>query len=78
VKPAVRRRLAEAAGYLAVAPRVVAVRADAEVTPADSALPAVPAHPDRLEELARRYGLANPVDRLAKALATAASTASAG
>ena len=71
LKPAVRRKLNEARDYLAIAPGVVRVRADAPVTPADSTLPAAPAHPDRLEELAERYGLASPVKRLTKALASA-------
>ena len=68
VKPAVRKRLEAGADYLAVAPRVVQVRADAPVTAAESALPTTPAHPERLAELAERYGLANPVKRLTKAL----------
>jgi 5'-3' exonuclease len=69
VKPAVRKRLEAATDYLAVAPRVVRVRADAPVTKVDSGLPAAPIHPDQLEELAERYGLANPIARLSKALA---------
>jgi 5'-3' exonuclease len=69
VKPAVRKKLEAATDYLAVAPRVVQVRADAPVTPADSALPAVPAHPEELEKLAEQYGLDSPVKRLTKALA---------
>ena len=69
VKPAVRRKLEAATDYLAVAPRVVQVRADAPVTTADSALPAAPAHPEDLEKLAELYGLTNPVKRLTKALA---------
>jgi 5'-3' exonuclease len=69
VKPAVRKKLEAATDYLAVAPRVVQVRADAPVTAAESALPAVPAHPDELEKLAAQYGLANPIKRLAKVLA---------
>ena len=72
LKPAVRKRLEAGAEYLAVAPDVVRVRADAPVTEAASALPGTPAHPDQLAELAERYGLANPVKRLAKALAAGA------
>ena len=68
VKPAVRKRLEAAADYLAVAPRVVRVRADAAVSEAESVLPSTPAHPELLEELAERYGLANPIKRLTKAL----------
>ncbi len=69
LKPAVRKKLAEAEAYLAVAPDVVRVRADAPVTKVESALPAAPTHPDRLKELAERYGLTGPVNRLTKALA---------
>jgi 5'-3' exonuclease len=69
LKPAVRKRVNEAAGYLDVAPAVVRVRADAEVTPVDPVLPGAPAHPDRLAELSERYGLDGPVKRLTKALA---------
>jgi 5'-3' exonuclease len=69
LKPAVRKKLDAARGYLAVAPDVVRVRADAPVTEVDSTLPVIPAHTDRLEELAQRYGLASPVMRLTKALA---------
>jgi len=69
LKPAVRKRLNEASGYLAIAPDVVRVRADAPVTKVDPALPTTPAHPDKLEELAERYGLVGPIRRLAKALA---------
>ena len=68
LKPAVRKNLADAETYLAVAPDVVRVRADAPVTKVDSVLPATPTHPDRLDELAERYGLTGPVKRLAKAL----------
>lgn len=69
LKPAVRKRLNEAAEYLAVAPEVVRVRAESEVVPVDSALPTAPAHPERLEELSERYGLGGPIKRLTKALA---------
>ncbi|WP_034277933.1 5'-3' exonuclease H3TH domain-containing protein [Actinospica robiniae] len=69
LKPAVRKKLEAAADYLAVAPEVVRVRAEAPTTPVDSALPTTPRHPDELEKLAEQYGLTNPVKRLAKALA---------
>ena len=69
LKPAVRKKLADAETYLAVAPDVVRVRADAPVTKVESALPAAPTHPDELKELAERYGLTGPVNRLTKALA---------
>ena len=70
LKPAGRKKLEAARDYLAVAPDVVRVRADAPVTKVDSTLPTTPAHPDQLEELAERYGLASPIKRLTKALAS--------
>lgn len=69
LKPAARKKLEAARGYLAVAPEVVRVRADAEVTSVDSRLPTVPAHPEELAQLAERHGLAGPISRLTKALA---------
>jgi 5'-3' exonuclease len=69
LKPAVRKKLDAAHDYLAVAPEVVRVRADAPVTKVDSALPTTAAHPDQLDELAERYGLTSPIKRLTKALA---------
>ena len=69
LKPAARKKLEAARDYLKVAPDVVRVRADAPVSPVKAALPKTPADPDRLEELAARYGLGSPVKRLAKALA---------
>lgn len=73
LKPAARKKLEAARDYLAIAPRVVQVRADAPTARVDSVLPRVPAHPEKLEELARRYGLASPVKRLTQALADAAA-----
>jgi 5'-3' exonuclease len=75
LKPAIRKKLDAARDYLAVAPDVVRVRADAPVTKLDSTLPTVPAHPDQLAELAERYGLTNPIKRLTKALAAAGTPA---
>ncbi|WP_326853808.1 5'-3' exonuclease H3TH domain-containing protein [Actinocrinis sp.] len=69
LKPAVRKKLDAAADYLAVAPDVVRVRADAPVTKVDSTPPSSPADPDRLAELGERYGLSSPIKRLTKALA---------
>lgn len=69
LKPAVRKRLEAAHDYLAVAPDVVRVRADAPTSPVDSTLPTAPRHPEALAKLAEQYGLANPVKRLTKALA---------
>jgi 5'-3' exonuclease len=73
LKPAVRKKLDAARDYLAIAPDVVRVRAEAPTTKADSTLPAAPAHPEQLAELAERYGLGGPIKRLTKAL-TAVST----
>lgn len=75
VKPAVRKRLAAAEDYLAVAPEVVRVRAEAPTTPVDSTLPTAPRLPDELGKLAEQYGLSNPVKRLTKALAASGTPA---
>jgi 5'-3' exonuclease len=69
LKPAARKKLDAARGYLAIAPDVVRVRADAEVTSVDSLLPTAPAHPLELAELGERHGLTGPINRLTKALA---------
>lgn len=66
-----RRRLVEAADYLAVAPRVVQVAPDAPVGDVDDALPRVAADPERLVALAERWGLASSVKRVVDALASA-------
>jgi 5'-3' exonuclease len=71
--PPVRSKLTAAAGYLAVVEPVVRVALDADVhLDRDDALPAAPADPDRLAELAERWGLGSSVDRLYAALARAA------
>ncbi|MFC8190985.1 5'-3' exonuclease H3TH domain-containing protein [Cellulomonas sp. NPDC057328] len=67
-----RRRLTEAADYLAVAPTVVRVAADAPVADVDDRLPATPADPDALVALAERWGLASSVRRVVDALTAAA------
>lgn len=69
VPPKTRLRLAEAADYLAAAPLVVRVATDAPVTgSADDHVPAAPADPDRVAELAERYNLGGSVNRLLAAL----------
>lgn len=68
LSPTIRARLNFAKDYLAAAMRVVAPVADAPVVGGDGALPARPAHPRRLRELAERYGLAGSVGRLVSAL----------
>jgi 5'-3' exonuclease len=64
-----RQKLAAAADYLAVAPTVVRVAVDApvELTRADT-VPAVPADPGKVGELAERWNLGGSVTRLLAAL----------
>ena len=64
-----RRRLTEAADYLALAPAVVAVVRDLPVPTVTDALPRTPADPDALVALAERWGLTSSVARLVGALA---------
>lgn len=71
--PGARRRLADARGYLAAAVPVVAVVRDVDLPAPVDLLPAHPARPDRLLELAETYGLAAPATRLARALAAVAA-----
>ena len=66
--PAPRARIKAAAGYLAVAPKVVAVVRDLELGRPDLALPRTPARPDRLLELDRRWDLGGSAARLVEAL----------
>lgn len=63
-----RRRLTEAADYLAVAPTVVQVARDAPVGDVDDALPAAPADPEALDALTERWGLGSSVRRVLEAL----------
>ncbi|UCM91683.1 5'-3' exonuclease [Streptomyces marincola] len=62
--PAQRKRLTEAEPYLAVAPRVVRVATDIPLPDHDPALPAAPADPRRVDELATRWGLGGSLTRL--------------
>jgi 5'-3' exonuclease len=64
-----RQKLADTADYLAVAPTVVRVAVDApvELTRPDT-VPAVPADPDKVTELAERWNLGGTVPRLLAAL----------
>ena len=66
--PGPRRRLADAADYLAVAPRVVRVARDIDLGDPDLRLPRTPADHDRIVELAGRWGLDSPVARLVDTL----------
>ncbi|WP_019633879.1 5'-3' exonuclease [Actinomadura atramentaria] len=68
-----RRRLADAAGYLAAAETVVRVVTDIDdpvLTVLDDRLPTGPRDPAALVELADRWGLDSPVNRLLTALAS--------
>ncbi|NGO67325.1 5'-3' exonuclease [Streptomyces boncukensis] len=69
VTPAQRTKFAEAADYLAVAPRVVRVAHDVDLPPFDPALPAAPRDPGALEDLSERWGLGGSLRRLLAALA---------
>lgn len=72
LSPATARKLTAAADYLAVAPIVVRVVADAPIPPVDDALPATPAAPDALVALAERWGIESSLSRLVEALSKAA------
>jgi 5'-3' exonuclease len=69
MSPGPRRKILDAADYLAVAPQVVAVARELDLPAYDATLPHAPRDPDRLAELAKRYGLSSPVERLITALA---------
>jgi 5'-3' exonuclease len=69
--PTMRRKLADAREYLAVAPLVVAVRTDAPVPDIDATIPTEPRDPEALVELAERWNLDASLNRVLNALATA-------
>ena len=66
--PGPRGKLKQAADYLEVAPTVVAVARGLDLGSADIRLPGTPRDPDALLDLAQRYGLESPVQRLVEAL----------
>ena len=67
--PGVRRKVKDAADYLDVAPRVVAVARAIDLGDPDLTLPtAGPADADRAAELAERWGLGSAADRLTEVL----------
>jgi 5'-3' exonuclease len=70
--PGSRTKLAAARDYLAAAPAVARVRTDVPVPPRDDRLPTEPADPAGLIELADRWKLDTPLNRLLEALQTAA------
>ena len=71
--PGLRNKLAAAAPYLAVAPKVVRVARDVPLPKLRTQLPSGPRHPDRLIELAEAWNIANPVRRLVDAAHHAAA-----
>jgi 5'-3' exonuclease len=66
--------LAEHRDYLQAALDVVPVRTDVALPRRDLTLPEVPADPDRLVELGRRWGLDRPLARVLAAFSAAHST----
>ncbi|MFD8262677.1 5'-3' exonuclease H3TH domain-containing protein [Streptomyces griseoluteus] len=62
--PTQRKRLTEAAPYLAVAPEVVRVADDIPLPEVDTALPHTPRDPAALDALAVRWGLGSSLQRL--------------
>jgi 5'-3' exonuclease len=67
--PGMRAKLRAAQDYLELAPTVVRVATDAPVRPdRDDTLPLMPADPDALAALQRKWGLGTAVDRLVAAL----------
>ena len=69
--PRLRSSLLAAKDYLAVAPTVVRVARDIDLPALDTALPAAPAAPQRLLELAERWNLAGACARVVDALGRA-------
>lgn len=65
-----RRKLKDAAGYLAVAPRVVRVARDLDLGAPALELPRTPVDPERLIELSNRWGIGSPTARLVDTLTT--------
>jgi 5'-3' exonuclease len=69
--PGPRRKLKEAAAYLAVAPAVCKVATDLDLPPAATyVLPPTPVDHDGLVTLATRWGLDSPIARLVETITT--------
>ncbi|HEU4812101.1 MAG TPA: 5'-3' exonuclease [Nocardioides sp.] len=62
--PGPRGKIKAASAYLEVAPTVVAVARDIDLGKPDTTLPSTPRDAARLEELAARWGIQSPVERL--------------
>ncbi len=71
--PTLRRKLADARDYLAVAPSVVAIRTDVAVPEIDATLPSEPRDPEALVGLGERWNLDSSLNRVLNALATRAN-----
>lgn len=67
--PNPRSKLRDAADYLAVAPRVVAVVRDLDLGEVDATLPREPRDPELVAALAQEFNLGGPVERLTETLA---------
>ncbi len=68
IAPSPRRKLREAADYLAVASTVVEVAREIDLGKPDLTLPLTPAAPDALVALSDKWNLESPVARLVEAL----------
>jgi 5'-3' exonuclease len=66
--PGPRRKILDAADYLEVAPKVVAVARDIDLGKPDLALPRTPVDPEALMRLAETWGLSTPIARLVETL----------
>lgn len=72
--PGPRRKILDAADYLAVAPSVVEVARDIDLGELDLSLPATPADPELLARLTERWGLGSSVGRLTRVLSGQSAT----
>jgi 5'-3' exonuclease len=68
--PTLRRKLADARDYLAVAPLVVAVRTDVPLPEIAGTLPSEPRDPEALIELGERWNLDSSLNRVLNAMTT--------
>lgn len=68
LQPGVRRKLTEAAAYVAAADPVVRLSHEVDVPDVDATLPSTPVDPDALVALCDAYDLDGPVNRLLTAL----------
>jgi 5'-3' exonuclease len=66
--PSPRRKIKDAAEYLAVAPTVVAVARELDLGSPDLSLPLTPVDPEGLAKLSERWGLDSPAARLVETL----------